>query len=65
MTGVRIERNRLVAREDGYMRAEGTGEMEVVPCGLVIRSVGYRGCRCRVCRLTIGVGSCRTRGGGW
>ncbi len=43
VTGVRIERNRLVAREDGYMRAEGTGEMEVVPCGMVIRSVGYRG----------------------
>ena len=43
VTGVRIEKNRLVAREDGYMRAEGTGEMEVVPCGMVIRSVGYRG----------------------
>ena len=25
------------------MRAEGTGEMEIVPCGMVIRSVGYRG----------------------
>ncbi len=43
VAGVRIERNRLVAREDGYMRAEGTGETEVVPCGMVIRSVGYRG----------------------
>ena len=43
VTGVRIERNRLVAREDGYMRAVGTGETEVVPCGMVIRSVGYRG----------------------
>ena len=43
VTGVKIERNRLVAQEDGYMRAEGTGEMEVVPCGMVIRSVGYRG----------------------
>ena len=43
VTGVRIERNRLVAQEDGYMRAEGTGETEVVPCGLLIRSVGYRG----------------------
>ncbi len=45
VTGVRIERNRLVAQEDGYVRAEGTGEMEVVPCGMVIRSVGYRGAR--------------------
>ncbi|MDE2678271.1 MAG: FAD-dependent oxidoreductase [Gemmatimonadota bacterium] len=43
VAGVRIERNRLVAREDGYMRAIGTGETEVVPCGMVIRSVGYRG----------------------
>ncbi|MYA63234.1 MAG: NADP oxidoreductase, partial [Gemmatimonadetes bacterium] len=43
VTGVRIERNRLEAREDGYLRAVGTGETEVVPCGMVIRSVGYRG----------------------
>ena len=43
VAGVRIERNRLLAREDGYMRAIGTGETEVVPCGMVIRSVGYRG----------------------
>lgn len=43
VTGVRIERNRLVAGEDGYMRAVGTGETEVVPCGMVVRSVGYRG----------------------
>ena len=43
VAGVRVERNRLVAREDGYLRAEGTGETEIVPCGMVIRSVGYRG----------------------
>ena len=43
VTGVRIERNRLVVQDDGYMRAAGTGETEVVPCGMVIRSVGYRG----------------------
>ena len=43
VAGVRIERNRLVAQEDGYMRAEGTGETEILPCGMVIRSVGYRG----------------------
>ena len=43
VTGVRIERNRLVARDGGRMRAEGTGETEVVPCGMVVRSVGYRG----------------------
>ena len=43
VTGVRIERNRLVPQADGTMRAEGTGETEVVPCGMVVRSVGYRG----------------------
>ncbi len=43
VTGVRVERNRLVCQADGYMRAEGTGETEVVPCGMVVRSVGYRG----------------------
>ena len=47
VTGVRIERNRLVAQEDGYMRAEGTGEMEVVPCGMVIRSWVTGGARGR------------------
>jgi ferredoxin/flavodoxin---NADP+ reductase len=38
VTGVRVARNRL---EDG--RAVPTGEEEVIPCGLVIRSIGYRG----------------------
>ena len=45
VAGVRVEKNRLVPGEDGYVRAEGTGETEVVPCGMVIRSVGYRGKR--------------------
>ena len=43
VTGVRIERNRLVEQDDGYLRAQGTGETETLPCGMVIRSVGYRG----------------------
>ena len=43
--GVKVERNRLVAEDDGYIRAEGTGETEVLPCGMVIRSVGYAGRR--------------------
>ena len=38
VTGVRVVRNRL---EDG--RAIPTGEHEVIGCGLVIRSIGYRG----------------------
>ncbi len=38
VTGVRVVRNRLV---DG--RAVPTGEHEVIACGLVLRSIGYRG----------------------
>jgi ferredoxin--NADP+ reductase len=40
---VRVERNRLEPGPDGRMRAVGTGETEVVECGLVLRSIGYRG----------------------
>jgi ferredoxin--NADP+ reductase len=43
VTGVRVERNRLVRDESGWARAEGTGEFEVVPAGLVLRAIGYRG----------------------
>ncbi len=38
ITGIRVVRNRL---EDG--RAVPTGEEEVIACGLVFRSIGYRG----------------------
>jgi ferredoxin/flavodoxin---NADP+ reductase len=38
VTGLRVARNRL---ENG--RAVATGEQEVIPCGLVVRSIGYRG----------------------
>jgi ferredoxin--NADP+ reductase len=41
--GVRVEANRLVATATGFMRSEGTGRMEDVRAGLVLRSVGYRG----------------------
>jgi ferredoxin--NADP+ reductase len=40
---VRIVRNRLVADDRGVLRAEPTGEHETIPCGIVFRSVGYRG----------------------
>lgn len=43
VTGVRVAVNRLVTREDGRIAAEPTGEQEVVECGLVLRSIGYRG----------------------
>ena len=36
-------RNELVADESGRVKAVATDEREVLPCGLVLRSVGYRG----------------------
>jgi ferredoxin--NADP+ reductase len=38
-----VVRNRLEAGPDGTLRAVPTGELETIPCGLVLRSVGYRG----------------------
>lgn len=38
-----IGRNVLVKRDDGSLAAKPTGETEEIPCGLVFRSVGYRG----------------------
>jgi ferredoxin--NADP+ reductase len=43
VTGVRVAVNRLVIGEDGRAGAEPTGEEEVIECGLVLRSIGYRG----------------------
>jgi len=40
---VEVVRNELVAGPDGAIRAVPTGEQEVIPCGVVFRSVGYRG----------------------
>ena len=40
---IEVVRNELVADEDGSIRAVPTEEVEVIPCGLVLRSVGYRG----------------------
>ncbi len=42
VTGLRVGRNRLVER-DGRWSPEPTGEEEVLECGLVVRSIGYRG----------------------
>ena len=40
--GVEVVRNELVA-EGGRLVARPTGEHETIPCGIVLRSVGYRG----------------------
>ncbi len=40
---VEIVRNRLEADDSGRISAVATDERETIPCGLVFRSVGYRG----------------------
>jgi ferredoxin/flavodoxin---NADP+ reductase len=40
---IKIEKNKLVTGSDGTVRAQGTGEFEVLPVGMVFRSIGYRG----------------------
>jgi ferredoxin--NADP+ reductase len=43
VSSLRVMRNELVTSEDGSIRAKATGETEDIACGLVLRSVGYRG----------------------
>jgi ferredoxin/flavodoxin---NADP+ reductase len=43
VTGVRVVRNAIERGGDGRLRAVPTGEEEVIECGLVLRSIGYRG----------------------
>jgi ferredoxin/flavodoxin---NADP+ reductase len=43
VTGLRVVRNRIERSDDGRLRAVPTGEEEVIECGLVLRSIGYRG----------------------
>ncbi len=40
---VEVVRNELVADESGRIRAVATDERELIPCGIVLRSVGYAG----------------------
>jgi ferredoxin--NADP+ reductase len=40
---VKIERNAIVARDDGSLAARGTGSFEEIPAQLVFRSIGYTG----------------------
>jgi ferredoxin--NADP+ reductase len=40
---VTVGRNELVRDESGALRASDTGERETIACGLVLRSVGYKG----------------------
>ena len=43
VTAVKIEKNELYSDETGYIRSRGTGQYEVIPVGLIFRSIGYQG----------------------
>jgi ferredoxin/flavodoxin---NADP+ reductase len=43
VTGLRVVRNRLEPDANGRLRAVPTDEIEEIECGLVLRSIGYRG----------------------
>ena len=43
MTGLRLGRNRIEPDARGGVRAVATGEVEELRCGLILRSIGYRG----------------------
>jgi ferredoxin--NADP+ reductase len=43
VTGVRVVHNRIVRADDGRLRAVPTEREEIIECGLVLRSIGYRG----------------------
>jgi ferredoxin--NADP+ reductase len=43
VTGLRVVRNRIEPDSNGRLRAVATGEEETLECGLVLRSIGYRG----------------------
>ena len=43
VTAIRLVKNELVAGDDGTIRPRATTREEVIPAGLVFRSVGYKG----------------------
>jgi len=60
---IEVERNRLVPDGRGSLRAEATGERETIECGLVFRSVGYRGVALPEVPFDEGRGTIRNEGG--
>jgi ferredoxin--NADP+ reductase len=41
--GIEVSKNELVADDDGWLTARPTNKTETIECGLVLRSIGYRG----------------------
>jgi ferredoxin--NADP+ reductase len=42
ITALKIEQNELVVDPNGALRSRGIGQFEIIPTGLVLRSIGYR-----------------------
>jgi ferredoxin--NADP+ reductase len=42
ITALTVERNELVVDANGALRSKGTGQLETIEAGLVLRSIGYR-----------------------
>ena len=43
VTAVKIEKNELYPDEKGEIRSRGMGQYEVIPVGVIFRSIGYQG----------------------
>src|SRR5206468_1023286 len=43
VSGVKLEKNKLVRDKDGSLKAVGTGQFETLPVCLIFRSIGYKG----------------------
>ena len=43
LTGIKIVKNKLVEGDDGSIRPQATDDEEIIPVGMVFRSVGYLG----------------------
>jgi ferredoxin--NADP+ reductase len=63
VTGVRVAVNELQAGPGGSVRAVATGKEEIIECGLVLRSIGYRGERLAGIPFDEGRGLIRNEGG--
>ena len=42
IAALKVERNELVVDANGALRSRGTGQLETIQAGLVLRSIGYR-----------------------
>ena len=40
--GIKLEKNKLIKKDDGTSTAIGTGEFSEIECGMVLRSIGYK-----------------------